>query len=167
MKKLSKKEIVSNINEMYKNNLYSFIIDYKGVSAADIASLRGSLRKIGLKFFVVKNSLNRKGMEGTNFSDNSCFLKGQCGVVFCNDLTDVSKVINNFCFITKKAKFISCLNGKVICSEDEIRELASLPSIEEIRVKLLYMLNSVGSKFVRTLDEAVNSGRKNCPVDAD
>ena len=82
-----------------------------------------------------------------------------------DNLMKVAKVINQFCFKENSAKFIACANKNDVCDEAQIKELASLPSMEVLRTKLLYMLNSTGSALVRALNEAVEKGRKNCPGD--
>ena len=166
MKSLKKQKIVENLSKCYSNNSYAIIIDYKGMNAQDTSNFRGELRKQdGLKFLVAKNTLNRKGAEGTEFLSNLGILKGQCGTIFCNDLLKVSKVLNNFCFKEKKAKFIACIKGGEVCDENTIKELAALPSLDVLRTKLLYLLNSQQSSFVRLLNEVAKNGREGIPSD--
>lgn len=161
MKDITKQEIVKNISKLYSDNNYVIVIDYKGMNAETISSFRGDLRKEeGLKFVVVKNTLNKKGAEGTEFLSNLDVLKGQCGIIFCNDLLKVSKVINNYCFKEKKAKFVSCINKSEVCSEDTIKEFATLPSMETLRTKLLYLLNSKPTSLVMLLNEVAKNGRE-------
>ena len=163
MKALAKTEIVNNLKKMYGEYSYAVLVDFKGMNAEQTFALRGELRKAGdLRLRVVKNTFNRKATEGSDFAVNAHLFKGQCGLVFCNDLIDVSKVIDKFCFKDKCIGFIACLNKGELCSEDEIKELASLPSMEVLRTKLLYLLNSTGSSLVRALNEAVNNGRSCC-----
>ena len=166
MKSLTKEEIVSKVAELYKTSQYAVFVNYSGINAENMSSFRGELRKNGLRFLVVKNTLNRKAMEGTEFK-NGELLKNQCGVIFCDDLMKVAKTLNKFCFVDKNVQYVACLNKSEICNVEEIKELASLPSMEVLRTKLLYMLNSAGSAFVRALNEAVEKGRKNCPNDKD
>ena len=165
MKTLTKKEIVSEFNGLYGASEYAVFVDFKGMNAENTAKFRGELRKNGLKFKVVKNTLSKKAMESTDYGVHGAVLKGQCGVIFCDDLMKVAKVINQFCFKENSAKFIACANKNNVCDEAQIKELASLPSMEVLRTKLLYMLNSTGSALVRALNEAVEKGRKNCPGD--
>ena len=151
----TKEEIVKELNELYNCNDYAVVVDFKGLNATDTQAFRGSLKtKCGCKFLVVKNTLNRIGAKNTAFEPNVNF-NGQCGVIFCNDLINVSKVVNEFCFKTQRAKFITCLNKGEVCGEEQIKELASLPSMEVLRTKLLCMLNSVGSSLVRAMAEKV------------
>ena len=151
----TKEEIISKFREMYASSDYAVVIEYKGMNATDTASFRGDLRtKCNARFFVIKNTLNKISAKDSEYNDN-LKLKGQCGVIFCNDLTNVSKVVNDFCFKNQKAKFVACLNRKDICSEEQIKELALLPSIEVLRTKLLYVLNSVGSSLVRAMAEKI------------
>ena len=151
----TKEEIVSKFREMYANSDYAIVINYQGMNATDTANFRFDLRtKCDARFFVAKNTLNKISAKDSDYNDNLA-LKGQCGIIFCNDLTNVSKVVNDFCFKNQKAKFVACLNRKDIYSEEQIKELASLPSIEVLRTKLLYVLNSVGSSLVRAMAEKV------------
>ena len=151
----TKEEIVSKFNDLYKNNEYVVVVDFKGMNATDTSLFRGELRsKCNSKFFVVKNTLNKIGAKGTDY-ENNINLKGQCGMIFCNDLLNVSKVVHDLCFKNKKAKLVGCFNKSEIFSEEQLKELASLPSIEVLRAKLLYILNSVGSSFARVIAEKV------------
>ena len=151
----TKQEIIKKISELYANNKCVVVIDYKSMNAEDTALFRGALKlKCEVGFFVVKNTLNTISTKGTIF-ENKISFKGQCGVIFCNDLLKVSKIVNDFCFLNKKAKFVACIEDGNVCSEEQIKELASLPSIEVLRTKLLYMMNSVGSSLVRAMSERV------------
>ena len=164
MKTLTKKEIVGKFNEMYKNSEYAIFIDYKGMNAEQTASFRGELRKNdGARFFFLINTLNKKSMLDTEFSVDESLLKGQCGVIFCNDLLKLSKVVDKFCFKDNVVKFVACFNKSKVCTEKEVKELAGLPSMEVLRAKLVYLLNSTGSSFVRVLNEAVNKNREATP----
>ena len=166
MRLLEKQKIVENLAKYYNDNLYVIIVDYNGMNAKDTGDFRGELRKQdGLRFLVVKNTLNRKAAEGTEFFSNLGILKGQCGAIFCNDLLKVSKVLNNFCFKEQKIKFIACIKGGEVCDEKTIKELATLPSLDVLRTKLLYLLNSQQSSLVRLLSEVAKNGREGIPSD--
>ena len=151
----TKEEIVKEFNTLYNNNDYAVVVDFKGLNATDTAMFRSALRtKCGSKFLVVKNTLNKVSSKGTDYEANIDF-KGQCGVIFCNDLLNVAKVVDEFCFKTQKAKLVKCLNKKEIVSEEQVKELAALPSMEVLRTKLLLVLNAVGSSMVRAMVERV------------
>ncbi len=160
MKTSTKQEVVKNISSLYGSNDYAIIVDYKGMNAEAISAFRGDLRKQGgLKFIIVKNTLNKKGAEGTEFLSNLAILKGQCGVIFCNDLLKVSKVIDKYCFKEKKANFISCIKKSDVCGAEMIKEFATLPSMEVLRTKLLYLLNSKPTSLAMLLSEVAKNGR--------
>ena len=93
MKSLTKEEIVSKVAELYKTSQYAVFVNYSGINAENMSSFRGELRKNGLRFLVVKNTLNRKAMEGTEFK-NGELLKNQCGVIFCDDLMKIAKTLS-------------------------------------------------------------------------
>ena len=145
----TKEEIVKSFNELYGNSEYVFVVDCKGVNAEDTSRFRSDLNtKCGVKFFVCKNTLNKIATNGTKFN-------GQCGVIFCNENEKVVKVISDFCFKEKKLTFKDCLHGSEHVSAQEIEELASLPSLEVLRARILCVLNSVGSSLARAVAERV------------
>ncbi len=150
-----KKDIIKEINELYSNNNYAVVVDFKGLNSVDTTAFRSDLQtKCNCKFHVVKNTLNKIASKGTEFEKNIS-LKGQCGVVFCNDILNVSKVINEFCFKTQRVKLVACFNKSDVISAERVKELALLPSIEVLRTKLLYVLNSVATSVVRAMAERI------------
>jgi large subunit ribosomal protein L10 len=151
----TKEVIVKELNELYTSNDYVVVVDFKGLNAEDTSSFRGALwKQCECRFLVVKNTLNKIASKGTDYEANVNF-SGQCGVIFCNDLLKVSKVINEFCFKNNKLKFVTCLNKKEVCSEEQVKEFATLPSMDELRAKLLYTLNAAGTSLVRAMNEKV------------
>jgi large subunit ribosomal protein L10 len=155
---ITKEEIVKKCNEIYSNNEFVITVDFKGMNATDTSSFRGELKNTcGVDFLVVKNTLNKLGAKGTDYEGN-INLKGQCGIIACDSLetmAKVSKVIGKFCFKDNKAKFVNCYNKSVEYTEDKIKELSTLPSIEVLRTKILYLLNSTASSLARVINERV------------
>ena len=150
-----KAQIIKECHDYYCNNDYVVVVDFKGMNASDMSAFRGDLKlRCGCKFFVIKNTLNKVAARGTDFGANINF-SGQCGVIFCNDVLNVAKVINDFCFKTQRARLVGCFNKSEVCGVDYIKEMASLPSLEVVRTQLLCMLNSVGSSVLRAIVEKV------------
>ena len=154
---VKKKSLVQKINEIYIDSEYLFLIDYKGVDSETIYQLRASLRKFDTKLFVLKNTLNKIALNNTNFSVLSNKLKGQIAFVVTKDPVNIAKVLNGFCNSEKKVKFIACATNNVEYDHKYVKVIASLPSIDILRSKLLATLNSSGSNLLCLLNEPANS----------
>lgn len=153
---IGKTTLVQSIKESYLGAKYLFILDYKGVNAKYMHDFRSDLRlNANSRFTILKNTLNKIALSDTKFDVLSSHLKGQLGVVFCEDPVIVAKVIEKFCS-DKASGFKVAGVGDMsthVYKMEYVKELASLPPVEIMKAKLLGMLNSVGSSLVRLLNE--------------
>ena len=150
---MAKSEVVEKIKALSSSNNCLVVIDYKGADASVMSSFRGDLwTKCGVKLLVAKNTLFAVSVKG-EVGEKLGKLKGQSGFVFCNDIIGVSKVINDYCFGKKVLKFISGLNEGDVCRDSDIKELASLPTLEGARQRIMVAINSVGSSLLYLLNK--------------
>ena len=150
---ITKSEVVDNIKNLSSSNSCLVVVDYKGVDADTMSSFRGDLwTKCGVKLLVAKNTLFAVATKG-EVGEKLGKLKGQSGFVFCNDIIGVSKVINDYCFGKKVLKFVSGINEGELCGESDIKELASLPTLEGARQRIMVAINSVGSSLLYLLNK--------------
>ena len=139
-KVLSEKQaIVEALAERIKNAGAGVLVDYKGITVAEDTALRTELRKDGVEYTVVKNTLTRKALDKLGMSDLDHVLNGTTSLATAeNDpiapfriVSDYSKKLGDRFNI--KAAF---MEGKVL-SESEIAEMAELPSKDALYAKVL------------------------------
>ena len=139
-KVLSEKQaIVEALAERIKNAGAGLLVDYKGITVAEDTALRTELRKDGVEYTVVKNTLTRKALDKLGMSDLDHVLNGTTSLATAeNDpiapfriVSDYSKKLGDRFNI--KAAF---MEGKVL-SESEIAEMAELPSKDALYAKVL------------------------------
>ncbi len=139
-KVLSEKQaIVEALAERIKNAGAGILVDYKGITVAEDTALRTELRKDGVEYTVVKNTLTRKALDKLGMSDLDHVLNGTTSLATAeNDpiapfriVSDYSKKLGDRFNI--KAAF---MEGKVL-SESEIAEMAELPSKDALYAKVL------------------------------
>ena len=139
-KVLSEKQaIVESLAERIKNAGAGVLVDYKGITVAEDTALRTELRKDGVEYTVVKNTLTRKALDKLGMSDLDHVLNGTTSLATAeNDpiapfriISDYSKKLGDRFNI--KAAF---MEGKVL-SESEIAEMAELPSKDALYAKVL------------------------------
>jgi len=156
LNKNSKEQLVAELAEKLAAAKAAFLTDYRGINVDQANTLRGELHKAGVEYRVVKNTLLKLAIKGT---DNEClndYLNGPTSLTIVNDdPVAPAKVLSEF---AKKVDKFSLkggvLDGKVL-SIDDIKALADLPSREVLLAKMLGSLNAPVSNFVGVL-AAVN-----------
>ena len=134
-----KQAIVDALSERIKNAGSGVLVDYKGITVAEDTALRTELRKEGIEYTVVKNTLTRKALDKLGMSGLDAVLNGSTSLATTeNDpiapfriLNDYSKKLNDRFNI--KAAF---MDGQVL-GESEIAEIAELPGKDALYAKVL------------------------------
>lgn len=139
-KVLSEKQaIVEALAERIKNAEAGVLVDYKGITVAEDTALRTELRKEGVEYTVVKNTLTRKALDKLGMNELDSVLNGTTSLATADNdpiapfriLSDYSKKLNERFNI--KAAF---MDGKVL-NEAEIAEMSALPSKDALYAKVL------------------------------
>jgi large subunit ribosomal protein L10 len=149
-----KQAVVAEVNEVALNAQVVIAAEYSGLSVADMTDLRSRARHAGVYIRVVKNSLAKRAVEGTEFECLGDSLVGPLLLVFSNDdpgagarlVRDFAKDNNRL--VTKAI----ALGGELRVAED-LNVLASLPTLDEARAKLLSVFQAPVTQLVRTLAE--------------
>ena len=147
-----KKEVVERLAKDFKESEISILVDYKGLNVLKMTELRALLRKEGIRIEVVKNSLLERASEGTDAALMKDFYKGPNAIILSKkDPVAPAKILMNFAKDNDKLEIkAGALSGKLLSPED-IKQLAKLPSKEELLGKLVYTLNAVPTSFVNVL----------------
>ena len=150
----AKKQQVDTIAEQLKNSVSTVIVDYRGLTVAEVTELRSQLREAGVEYKVYKNTLVRRAAEKAGLEDLQELFVGPSAVAFSNeDVIAPAKVISDF---AKDAEALEIKGGSVdgkFTSVEEINALAKLPNKEG----MLSMLLSVLQAPVRNVAYAVKA----------
>lgn len=143
-----KKQIVGEIADKLKASKTVVVVDYRGLTVAEVTELRKQLREAGVEFKVYKNSLTRRAAEAAELVDLNGSLTGPNAIAFSTeDVIAPAKILNDF---AKKHEALEIKSGVIegnVASAEEIKALAELPS----REGLLSMLLSVLQAPIRNL----------------
>jgi len=149
----AKKIIVNNLTDKVANSKTVILVDYRGLTVEQDTELRVALRKSGVKYEVVKNTLTRFAMNNNGYSELDTYLNGPTAIAYSyEDVVAPAKIISEF---TKKFEHLQIKVGIVegkIFNEKEIKALAELPSREELIAKVLAGFNAPISGFVNVLN---------------
>lgn len=130
----------------------AIVVDYRGLTVADLTSLRRELRAVNGDMKVVKNRLCLRAIKDFPTDKLVAHFQGPTAVVFgFGDPVPPAKILKTFMKTNEKLKIkIGMLPGSILSSK-EVEELASLASREELLANLLGVMKEVSAKFVRTL----------------
>ena len=148
VKRSEKKDFVSKLKDEFLNSSSIVVAEYSGLTVDESESLRKEMRANGAKFKVTKNRLTKLAIADTQFKDLSDLFKGPTAVAYSKDPVAPAKVAVNFEKKFDKFNIVGGgYNGEKI-DIDRINFLAKLPSLDELRGKLIGLISSPAQKFV-------------------
>lgn len=140
----AKQAVVAQLKEKVENSVSGVIVDYKGISAEADTKLRKELREAGVEYSVVKNTLLKRAIEGTELEGMSKVLEGTTAIAVSNeDQIAPARILSKFAKDSNGAFVIKSgyMDGKVM-EPSEIAAIADLPSKEGLIQMLLSVLVS-------------------------
>ena len=148
-----KKAVVAEVNKQIAGAQAVVLAENRGIGVSEMTALRVQARKSGVYLRVLKNTLVRRAVDGTAFSDLANEMVGPIVYGISTDPVAVAKVLNDFAKSNDKFVIKSGEMPNKVMSASNIAALASLPSREELLAKLLGTMQAPIAKFVRTLNE--------------
>ncbi len=128
--------------------------EYRGLTVAEMTELRREARNAGVYLRVVKNTLARRAIEGTEFECMKDTLKGPLLIAFAKDDPGAAaRVIKDFAKEHEALKAVSLSAGGQLMPASELSKLADLPTLDQARAMLLGVLIAPMNQLVRTLAE--------------
>ena len=149
-----KKKFVKEINAVAGESISVVAAAYRGLSVAEMTELRRDARNAGVYLRVVKNTLARRAIEGTEFECIKDTLKGPILLAFAKeDPGAAARVIKNFAKEHKVLQAVSLSAGGQLLPAEDLARLAELPTLDQARAILLGVMMAPMTKLVRTLAE--------------
>lgn len=154
-----KKPVVQEISDQINGAQSVVIVDYRGLTVAEDTELRKALRNEGVTYKVYKNTMMNFAFKGTEFESLAPVLEGPNAVAISkDDATAPARVIAKF---AEKAPNLEIKAGVVegtFYDADGMKEIAKIPSREELLSRLLGSFQSPISKFARVLKQIADNG---------
>jgi len=152
LERSKKEQVVAELHDKLGRASAAILTDYKGLSVAEITSLRDSLAVEKVDYQVIKNTLMRLACKDTGVSALEPELKGTCAVAIAyGDPAVPAKIIKKFGKTNEKLKVKAGSLGNRLLNADQISALAELPPKEELIAKMLGTLNAVPTSLVTVL----------------
>ena len=161
----AKQAVVNEIAEKLKSNESTVVVEYRGLTVAEVTELRRNLRAENVEMKVYKNTMVERAAEECGYSELKEALKGPNAFAFSTDATAPARILANF---AKKHEALvlkqGIVEGKVV-SVETIKELSSLPNRDGMLSMLLSCLQSPVSSFARAV-KAVADAKEGAPAPA-
>ena len=152
-----KKQIVLDVKEKMEKASGMIFYDYRGLTVAEVTDLRNKFREAGVEYHVIKNSMLKRAADMLEMEALDEYLVGPTAVAFgFEDPVAPAKVLVEFTKKLKKTEIkTGVLNGSII-DLDGIKNLAELPSRDELLAKLAGTLNAPITGFARSLSGIIS-----------
>jgi large subunit ribosomal protein L10 len=149
-----KQQIVSEVSKAAQSALSAVIADYRGVTVTALTSLRKAARTNGVYLRVVRNTLLKRAVAGTEFECLSSALKGPTILAFSqNDPGAAARVLKDFAKGNDKFSIKALAIGGKLLPASQIDVLASLPTYDQAIAILMGLMLAPVTKLARTLKE--------------
>ena len=150
----AKKALVAEVNAIALTAHSAVAAEYRGLTVAEMTALRSEARNSGVYLKVVKNTLARRAVEGTEFECLRDSLSGPVLLAFSQqDPGSAARIIKGFSKEHDKLKAVSVSIGGELFGAEDLDRLASLPSLDEARSQLLSVFKAPLSQLLRPLAE--------------
>ena len=153
MLKKQKEELVRNMTESFGSAELMVVTRHSGLTVAEMTDLRRRMRAAGASFRVTKNRLAKRALEKTSFADIQPLFSGPTAVAFSTDPVAAAKVAVDYANQNDKLSVLGGMLGAETLDEAGVEALARLPSLDELRGRLVGLLQAPGSKIARVLTE--------------
>ncbi len=151
MLKSRKQGFVAELEKIYEISSSVIVTHYHGLTVRDITKLRKKLRENGANFKVVKNTLSKLASK-TNDKDNiSSLFTGPSAIAYSEDPVIAAKIVVEFANTNDKLKIIGGIVNQQVLDINGVKLIAKLPSLNELRSKIVGVLQAPASKMVGVL----------------
>jgi len=147
-----KKQLIDDYEKGLAAAPHAFLLDYKGITVPQVTALRDKVRDSGGHYAVVKSTLALRAIDGKALAELKEHFVGPTAVVYSmNDPVALAKALTDFAKDVPAVQFKAGLVESRSIAANQIKDIASLPSREQLLTKLVFLLQSPVTRFVRVL----------------
>jgi large subunit ribosomal protein L10 len=146
-----KKELVDSLNAVLKTANVVVVAHYAGLTVAQMHTLRRQMRQAGATVKVAKNRLAKIALEGTQVASITSLLTGPTLLAYSGDPVAAPKAAVDFAKAHEKFVILGGAMGATPLNPDGVKALAALPSLDELRAKIVGLLQAPATKVAQVL----------------
>ena len=149
----AKQALVTGLNGVFKDTGVVVVAHNTGMVAAQSADFRRKVKEAGGSVKVAKNKLVQLALKDAGTADFSALLKGPTILAYSKDPIAAAKAAVSYAKGNEKLVILGGAMGKTLLDARAVKALAELPSLDELRAKLIGLLNAPATKIARTVKE--------------
>jgi len=147
-----KREFVTQLNTVFNEAGSVVVAHYTGLTVAQMGEFRSKMRDAGGSVKVAKNRLAKIALKGTEAEGMSDLFTGQTVIAYANDPVTAPKVANEFAKANEKLVLLGGSLGATILDEKGVKALAELPSLDELRAKIVGMISTPATRIAQVVN---------------
>jgi large subunit ribosomal protein L10 len=147
-----KKAAVATLNEAFKATNVVVVAHYSGLTVAQMQTLRKQMKLAGASVKVAKNRLAKIALEGTDVASIASLLQGPTVIAFSGDPVAAPKVAVDFAKANEQFVILGGSMGKTALDPNGIKALAALPSLDELRAKIVGLIQAPATKIAQVIN---------------
>ena len=152
MDRAQKAESIETLKSVFADSGAVVVTHYMGLTVAEMTDLRGRLRKEGASLKVVKNRLAQKALNGAAGEGGDNLFKGPVALAYGADPVSAAKVVVQYAKDNEKFSVIGGLMDQtIVLDSDAVKALATLPSLDQIRAKIVGLIQAPATKVAGVL----------------
>ena len=151
MNKERKKTYISDMTSQLDKSQTVIVTHYQGLTVSQLDDLRKQMREHGIIFKITKNRITKLALENTRCKDLSELFTGPTAVALSDDAIQTAKILTKFSKDNKNLKILGGIMGNDILDIAGVQNVATLPSLEEARAKIVGILRSPAQKIASIL----------------
>lgn len=149
--RLEKEELVASLHQTFEDASMVVVTHYSGLTVKEMGDLRGRMREAGALFKVTKNRLTRLALKDTKFEPLTDMFTGPTAIAYSDDPVAAAKVAVNYAKENDKLIVIGGALDEETLDVNGVKAMATLPSLDELRGKIIGMLNTPATKVAGVL----------------
>ena len=151
MTKDQKKNYIAEMSTQFENSKAVMVTHYQGLTMTQLDELRSKMREHGIIFKITKNRITKLALEKTRCKDLSKLFTGPTAVALSKDAITSAKILTNFSKENSNLKILGGIMGNDILDVSGVKNVATLPTLDEARAKIVGILRSPAQKIASIL----------------
>jgi large subunit ribosomal protein L10 len=153
MDRAQKSEQVAQLKQTFSETSVVVVTRNLGLTVAQSTALRNRMRDAGASYKVTKNTLTLIALEGTPYAPIGDLLTGPTALATSSDPVAAAKVAVDFAKTTDRFEIVGGAMGDTVLDVAGVRALAELPSLDELRARIVGLIQAPAAKIARTINE--------------
>ena len=151
MNKEQKKNYIEEMTNKFENSKAVMVTHYQGLTMTQLDELRAKMREHGIIFKITKNRITKLALEKTRCKELSNLFSGPTAVALSKDAITSAKILTNFSKENTNLKILGGIMGNDILDVAGVKNVATLPTLDEARAKIVGILRSPAQKIASIL----------------